>query len=147
MTIGCLVSSDMRWPTTRAMMSFGPPGGNGTISLIGLLGKSCAATGAGISSSDNAAASAPKTRIQASLRRCLCVCRVPSCIAKFSGRVASSLRSNQQFAGLREPDRSIGDQIAPDPMMVAYDAGRVEVRAVAQRVGVGHHHDLVMVRH
>ena len=30
-------------PTTRAMMSFGPPGGKGTISLIALLGKSCAA--------------------------------------------------------------------------------------------------------
>ena len=32
----------MRWPTTRAMRSFGPPGGNGTISLIGFDGKSCA---------------------------------------------------------------------------------------------------------
>src|SRR6478609_8198771 len=147
MMMGCLVSSVMRWPTTRAMMSFGPPGGNGTISLIGLVGKSCAATGAGISSSGNAAASAPKIRIQASLRRCLCVCRVPSCTAKFSGPVGSSRRSNQQFVGLREPDGSLADQIAPDPMMVADDAGRVEVRAVAQRVGVGHHHDLVMVRH
>lgn len=32
----------MRCPTTRAMMSFGPPGGNGTIRRIVLLGKSCA---------------------------------------------------------------------------------------------------------
>ena len=40
----------MRWPTTRAMMSFGPPGGKGTISLIGLLGKSCATADAGHSS-------------------------------------------------------------------------------------------------
>src|SRR5512144_1118525 len=47
MTIGCLRISDMRCPTTRAMMSFGPPGGNGTISLIDLLGKSCAIANAG----------------------------------------------------------------------------------------------------
>ena len=40
----------MRWPTTRAMMSLGPPGGKGTISLIGLLGKSCAMADAGHSS-------------------------------------------------------------------------------------------------
>jgi hypothetical protein len=32
----------MRLPTTRAMMSFGPPGGNGTISLMVLFGKSYA---------------------------------------------------------------------------------------------------------
>ena len=37
----------MRWPTTRAMMSLGPPGGKGTISLIGLVGKSCATANAG----------------------------------------------------------------------------------------------------
>ena len=50
----------MRWPTTRAMMSFGPPAGNGTISLIGLFGKSCAAANAGDSSSDSAVTSAPR---------------------------------------------------------------------------------------
>jgi hypothetical protein len=37
------------------MMSFGPPGGNGTISLIGLIGKSCAGASAGSSASDNPA--------------------------------------------------------------------------------------------
>jgi hypothetical protein len=63
---GCFVSSDMRWPTTRAMMSFGPPAGNGTISRIGLLGKSCAAAKAGHSSTDSAAASAPNTLMNAS---------------------------------------------------------------------------------
>ena len=50
MTTDCLRISDMRWPTTRAMMSLGPPGGKGTISLIGLLGKSCAMADAGHSS-------------------------------------------------------------------------------------------------
>src|SRR6476620_2539541 len=35
------------------MMSFGPPAGNGTISLIGFVGKSCAAAKAGNSSIDN----------------------------------------------------------------------------------------------
>src|SRR3954447_22244325 len=135
MMTGCLVSSVMRWPTTRAMMSFGPPGGNGTISLIGLLGKSCAATGVASSRSDNAAAIAPKILIeppqsvfasrkrvkQRIQRRCLCVCRVQSCTANFSERVASSCRSGQQFVGLREPDRLLGDQIAPHPMVVADD--------------------------
>ncbi len=37
----------MRWPTTRAMMSFGPPGGKGTISRMFLLGKSWAAASVG----------------------------------------------------------------------------------------------------
>src|SRR5215813_7699759 len=46
-TTGCLTISDMRWPTTRAMMSLGPPGGNGTISLMGLAGKSSAGTAVG----------------------------------------------------------------------------------------------------
>src|SRR5262245_17072947 len=47
MMMVCLRISDMRWPTTRAMMSFGPPGGKGTISLMFLLGKSCAMASAG----------------------------------------------------------------------------------------------------
>src|SRR4029450_3418494 len=46
-TIGCLGVSDRRCPTTRAIMSLGPPGGNGTINLIVLLGKSCPAARAG----------------------------------------------------------------------------------------------------
>ena len=50
MMMVCLHSSDMRWPTSRAMMSFGPPGGNGTISRIWRLGKSCAEAAAGSNS-------------------------------------------------------------------------------------------------
>ncbi len=42
------------------MMSFGPPAGNGTISLIGLLGKSCAAANAGDSNTDNPVTSAAR---------------------------------------------------------------------------------------
>jgi hypothetical protein len=49
MTTGWCIISDMRWPITRAMMSFGPPGGNGTINRIGLVGKSSAAAVAGSS--------------------------------------------------------------------------------------------------
>src|SRR6266403_3112653 len=48
------------------MMSFGPPGGNGTISLIGLFGKSCAAANAGNNSVDNPIASAPRIFMEAS---------------------------------------------------------------------------------
>src|SRR6185312_12930368 len=47
MMMVCLRISDMRCPTTRAMMSFGPPGGKGTISRIVLFGKSCAPASAG----------------------------------------------------------------------------------------------------
>src|SRR5713101_691922 len=47
------------------MMSFGPPAGNGTISLIGLFGKSCAAANAGNSSTDNPVASAPRIFMRA----------------------------------------------------------------------------------
>ena len=36
----------MRWPTTRAMMSLGPPGGNGTISRTTWFGKVWAWIGA-----------------------------------------------------------------------------------------------------
>ena len=42
----------MRWPTTRAMMSFGPPGGNGTTSRMVLVGKSCARPKVGHSSAN-----------------------------------------------------------------------------------------------
>src|SRR6267378_7255976 len=48
------------------MMSLGPPGGNGTISLIGLFGKSCAAANAGNNSVDNPIASAPRIFMEAS---------------------------------------------------------------------------------
>jgi hypothetical protein len=40
------------------MMSLGPPAGNGTISLIGLFGKSCPAANAGNNSADNPIATA-----------------------------------------------------------------------------------------
>ena len=58
MMTGCLTISDMRWPTTRAMMSFGPPGGNGTISRIGLDGNLSAAI-AGDASSARITSSLP----------------------------------------------------------------------------------------
>src|SRR5258708_35007583 len=48
------------------MMSFGPPGGNGTISLIGLVGKSCAGANAGNNSADNPIASALRIFMEAS---------------------------------------------------------------------------------
>ena len=54
---GCLINSDMRWPTMRAMMSLGPPAGNGTISLMGFVGKSCAAASVGNSESVNTVSS------------------------------------------------------------------------------------------
>ena len=48
-TTGWPQCSLMRWPTKRAMMSVGPPGGNGTMMRIGRLGKfaasDCAAAG------------------------------------------------------------------------------------------------------
>src|ERR1700753_3130088 len=72
MMTGCLKMSDMRCPTTRAMMSFGPPGGNGTISLIGLAGNSSAAK-AGEGSSDTITSSLPNILMQAPLRFLLAV--------------------------------------------------------------------------
>jgi hypothetical protein len=38
MTTVCPSRSPSFWPTTRAMTSLPPPGGNGTMSRIGLLG-------------------------------------------------------------------------------------------------------------
>src|ERR1700738_4909079 len=55
MITGCLMISDMRWPSTRAMMSLGPPAGNGTIRRIWCDGKSSAPAGAADNSSNNAA--------------------------------------------------------------------------------------------
>ena len=71
---GCFVSSDMRWPTMRAMMSLGPPAGNGTISLIGFAGKSCAAASAGNSESVNTVSSLRPIFMQALLMRRLLSC-------------------------------------------------------------------------
>src|SRR3954447_14250904 len=66
MITDCLAISDMLCPTTRAMMSFGPPAGNGTISLIGLVGKSCAEANAGNSSNQNPVSSLPRILMTAS---------------------------------------------------------------------------------
>ena len=52
----------------------------------------------------------------------------------------------QQLGGGREPDGVWADEIAPDPMVMAPDADSVEVRAVAQSMGIGHHDDVVVVR-
>jgi hypothetical protein len=49
------------------MMSLGPPAGNGTISLIGFAGKSCAAASAGNNAKENRVASVPGIRIEAVL--------------------------------------------------------------------------------
>jgi hypothetical protein len=39
-TTGCFTASETALPTERAMMSLGPPAGNGTTIRIGLDGKS-----------------------------------------------------------------------------------------------------------
>src|ERR1017187_1732410 len=59
----------MRWPTTRAMMSLGPPGGNGTISRIGFAGKSCAEADTGDSRTTNPISTVCNILMQASRRR------------------------------------------------------------------------------
>src|SRR5436190_1270937 len=115
MMTGCLVSSDMRWPTMRAMMSLGPPAGNGTISLIGLVGKSCAVASAGSRKSVN-----PVSRLR---------------------RIFMRTPLLQQFAGLDDFDGALRDEVAPNPIMMTNDAGGVEMRAIAQGVGVGYGHD------
>src|SRR5690242_16420378 len=56
----------MRWPTMRAMMSLGPPAGNGTISFIGLDGNSCAVASAGRRKSVSPVSSLPMILIEAS---------------------------------------------------------------------------------
>src|SRR5260370_17775527 len=117
---GCLISSDMRCPITRAIMSFGPPAGNGTISLIGLFGKSWAPTEAGNSSTDNPATSAL--------------------------RIFMQRPSQQQFAGVGNLDGPLGDKVAPHPMVMANDADGIEVGAVAQRMAVGNPDNIVMIR-
>jgi len=48
--------------TIRAMVSIGPPGGNGTISLIGLFGYGCAAAWVAMPT-PNAMAAASSTRL------------------------------------------------------------------------------------
>src|SRR5215475_6244078 len=75
MMTGCFAISDMRWPTTRAMMSFGPPGGNGTIRRIGLDGNSSAAI-AGDERSATITSSLPNILMQA-----------PSCIEQLQRRL------------------------------------------------------------
>src|SRR5262245_60148286 len=109
----------MRWPTMRAMMSLGPPAGNGTISLIGFAGKSCAAASAGKSESVNTVSSLRRIFIRTSLF--------------------------QQFAGLDDFDGALREEVAPDPIVMTNDAGGVEVRAIAQSVAVRDGYDVVMM--
>ena len=52
----------------------------------------------------------------------------------------------QQFIRAREPDRSPGNELAPDPVVVTDDARRVEVGTVVQGMGIGDHDDIVVVR-
>jgi hypothetical protein len=68
-TTGWLQRSLMRWPTKRAMMSVGPPGGNGTMMRIARLGKvaasDCAAAGAIAAASAIATAGTKRARAMA----------------------------------------------------------------------------------
>jgi hypothetical protein len=41
--IGCLITSDMRWPSSRASASVGPPAANGTTSVIARSGNAAIA--------------------------------------------------------------------------------------------------------
>src|SRR5262249_53730636 len=120
MMTGCLVSSDMRWPTMRAMMSLGPPAWNGTISLIGFAGKSCAAASEGRRNSANKESSPRKSFMKPSLF--------------------------QQFVCLDHFDGSLRNEVAPAPIVMTDDARGIEVRAIAQVVTVGHRHDIEMMR-
>ena len=52
----------------------------------------------------------------------------------------------QQFIRAGEPDRSPGNELAPDPVVVTDDARSVEVWTVVQGMGIGDHDDIVMVR-
>jgi hypothetical protein len=61
-------------------------------------------------------------------------------------RGAHQLRkSKQQFVRTREPDGPLRDKIAPDPMVMTNDADGIEVGAIAHRMAVGNHNDVVMV--
>src|ERR1019366_2371764 len=84
-TTGCFVSSDMRWPITRAMMSLGPPAGNGTTSRIALLGNSCAAAKAGQSSKPNQVSRTLEIFMKPPGADVFGVCRDRACIANPTG--------------------------------------------------------------
>ncbi len=66
-TTGCLSRSASFWPTMRAAVSVGPPGGNGTTSLMGLVGQACAMAAVPVR-----AAKAPTTAAM-QVRRPMCV--------------------------------------------------------------------------
>jgi len=53
--------------------------------------------------------------------------------------------SEQEFVRTREPDRSLRDQMTPDPVVVTNDARGVEVGPVVQGVRVRYHDDIVMI--
>src|SRR6185295_9688743 len=151
---GCLAISDMRWPITRAMMSLGPPAGNGTISLIGFAGKSCAEAKAGNNTGNDSSVSPANSPLRSLMNtprsRICCACSKASyamnCSMQGPRWWRRELRaSHQEFVRMREPDRSLRDQIAPDPVVVTNDARGVEVRPIIQGVGVHYHDDIVMV--
>ena len=60
---GCLTFSARRWPTCRATGSVTPPGGNGTMIVIGLAGKVWPRANA-----ETAAVAAPAMRCRTALR-------------------------------------------------------------------------------
>ena len=61
------------------------------------------------------------------------------------GCYESQAPSEQEFIRAREPDRSLRDQMAPDPVVVTNDARAFEVGPVVQGMPVRHHHDVVMI--
>jgi hypothetical protein len=60
------------------------------------------------------------------------------------GRIATDELA-KQFVRPGECDRSLRDQVAPNPVMVANDTDGIEVRAVAQGVAVSDHDNVVVV--
>jgi hypothetical protein len=85
----CPSADDIRSPTSRPMTSIGPPGGNGTIILIGLLGYDCAVA------APAATAAKPTARIPARKMR-LAFIMPPSSLA-----LVGRLPSREVYAQLR----------------------------------------------
>ena len=97
-TTGWPQRSLMRWPTKRAMMSVGPPGGNGTMMRIGAVRKSsrrsdCAAAGT-IAAASAIAASAKREHVrpQSSF--------IPTALITFSRVSACDLMKAPNSSGL-----------------------------------------------
>src|SRR4051812_26351719 len=102
------------------MMSLGPPAGNGTISLMGFAGKSWAEARVGNHSSVSPASSLlsslmglpPTAHLSCALAG---IVRDEVFDARSCRLGRSRASSKHEFVGAREPDRSLRDQIAPDP--------------------------------